>query len=277
MDREKQKCEQTNCSHYINKENLHLYKGKFLFSIIICTICIIGLFFFYQLSYSNSQDKIVSINQNFCENITNKYLKSLTLTKDSTICLDNVVIDIIEEQQKESLSLLELQYNKIQNDFTILSLWAGILMIVFLIFSIYSMFKIDEMQKQGREHLNRMEDFSTKAKGISDNLKQQAESQIEALEKSTIEEMEKLSTESKKQLSELKKEIAELQNTFEKAVSTKTAEFESSVKTKTSEFEASIEQYKNMLEDSSNRNKELFTQLVNAIRNTDSDTKEKGE
>ena len=277
MDKEKQKCEQTNCSHYIDSKTLHLYKGKFLSSIIICTICIIGLFFLYQRSYSDSQKKIISINQNFCDNITNKYLKSLTLTKDSTICLDNVVIDIIEKQQNESLSLLELQYNKIQNDFTILSLWAGILMIVFLIFSIYSMFKIDEMQKQGREHLNRMEDFSIKAKETSENIKEQADSQIEALEKNTSAEMEKLSTESQKQLSELNKKITELQKAFEDAVSSKTSEFENSVKLKASEFEASVQQYRKMLEDSSKRNNELFTQLVSAIRDSSSNTKEEGE
>lgn len=277
MEEKEISCEPENCSHYINKKTLHLYKGKFLFSIISCTICIIGLFFLYQISYSNSQNKIISINKENCDNITNKYLKSLTLTKDSTICLDKVVIDIIDENQKESLSLLELQYNRIQNEFIILSLWAGILMIVFLIFSIYSMFKIDEMQKQGREHLNRMEDFSTEAKETSKSIEEQATSKIADLRKNIDAEMAKLSSESKKQLDELQTKINELQKTFENAVSATTSDFENSVTAKTKEFETSVQQYKNMIEASSKRNEELFTQLVNAIRDSGSNNKDEKE
>lgn len=280
MEDKLKKCDTKNCSHYINKNRLHLYKGKFLCSVIICTICIIVLFFLFLLSHSNSQDKIVSLHKEFSNELTNKYLKSLTLTKDSTIRLDNIVIDIIKENQKESLSLLELQYNKIQNDFTVLSLWAGILMIVFLIFSIYSMFKTDEMQKQGREYLNKMEEFSQKAKETSESIEEQVSSQIAALEKNTVEEMQKLSDESQRQLSQLQTKITDLQKTFETAVSTKTSEFENSVTAKTNEFDISVQQYKNMLEATSKRNDKLFTQLVNAIRDTSSsnkDEKEEGE
>lgn len=280
MEQDPQKCKTENCSHYIDKDRLHLYKGKFLCSIIICTVCIIGLFSLFLLSNSSSQDKIVSLHENFCNDLANKYLKSLTLTNDSTIRLDDIVVDIVQESQKNSLSLLELQYNKIQNDFTVLSLWAGILMIVFLIFSIYSMFKTDEMQKQGREYLNKMEEFSKKARETSESIEEQATSQIAALEKNTVEEMQKLSDESKKQLSQLQVKIAELQKIFENAVSTKTIEFENSVTAKTNEFEISVQQYKSMLEANSKRNDKLFNQLVNAIRNTDSnikDEKEEGE
>lgn len=257
------KCENNNCSHYINKNRLHLYKGKFLFSIIICTICVIGIFVLFQLNYSNSQDKIVEVQENFYNNLTNKYLKSLTITKDSTISLDQVVIDIVQENQKESLSLLELQYNKLQHDFTVLSLWAGILMIVFLIFSIYSMFKVDEMQKQGRDYLKTMEENSTKAKEISDSIEIKANEKIVSLENRTIEEMSKLSDEYRKQVDELKATINRLKS-----------EFETSVKAKTAEFETSVQKHKGELEQSSKRNEELFSQLVAAIRETGSSSKE---
>ncbi|UBD63955.1 hypothetical protein K6V25_13455 [Bacteroides salyersiae] len=252
-----------NCSYYINKKRLHLYKNKFLYSIISCTLAIIALFALYHLSYSNSQDKIVEVQEMFYDNLTNKYLKSLTLTKDSTISLDQVVIDIVEEKQKESLSLLELQYNKLQHDFTILSLWAGILMIVFLIFSIYSMFKVDEMQKQGRDYLNTMEGFSIEAKNISDSIEDKANEEISSLEERTTKAMNGLSTESKKQLDDLKNTIDKLQS-----------EFESSVKTKTREFEKTVETYKKELKQSSDNNNLLFQQLFKTIKETDSISKQ---
>lgn len=256
------KCSE-NCSHYIDKKHLHLYKNKFLGSIILCTLAIIILFFLYHLSYSNSQDKIIEVQKTFCDNLTNKYLKSLTITKDSTISLDQVVIDIVEEKQKESLSLLELQYNKLQHDFTVLSLWAGILMIVFLIFSIYSIFKVDEMQKQGRDYLDKMEDFSIEAKNISDSIEEQANQEISSLEERTTGAMGRLSTESEKQLNDLKNTIDKLQS-----------EFESSVKTKTGEFEEAVETYKEELKQSSLNNDLLFQQLFKTLKETDSSSKQ---
>ncbi len=90
--------------------------------------------------------------------------------------------------------MLELQYNKLQHDFTVLSLWAGILMIVFLIFSIYSIFKVDEMQKkQGRDYLDKMEDFSIKAKENSGNIEKQAAKKIKSLNDQADDEIKKLS------------------------------------------------------------------------------------
>ena len=62
--------------------------------------------------------------------------------------VNSVQISII---QSETKALLELEFNKIQNEYETLALWAGILTIVFLIFSFYSMFKTDELLNQGRE------------------------------------------------------------------------------------------------------------------------------
>ena len=62
----------------------------------------------------------------------------------------------ISNIQSETKALLELEFNKIQNEYETLALWAGILTVVFLIFSFYSMFKTDELLKQGREGVNEL-------------------------------------------------------------------------------------------------------------------------
>lgn len=255
-------CEAKNCSHFINKNKLHLYKGKFLTAIISCTVCIIILFLLFLLSYSKSQDKIVGLHKE-CNDIAIKDLKSLTLTKDSTIHLDKIVIDIVEENQQKSLSLLELQYNKLQNDFTILSLWAGILMIVFLIFSIYSMFKVDEMQKQGRSYLDKMEEISTKSKEISAKIEKQATEKIKALENSTTAEMNKLSGEYDKRIKELENKISEILK-----------DFESSVNTKTSEFQKISEKYRDEMKKTSEQNNQVLENFVQMIVSSNSSSKE---
>ena len=256
------KCSE-NCSHYIDKKRLRLYKGKFLISIIVCTICIIAIFVLFHLNYRGSQNKVIEVQKEFYDNLTNKYLKSLTITKDSTISLDQVVIDIVEEKQKESLSLLELQYNKLQHDFTVLSLWAGILMIVFLIFSIYSIFKVDEMQKQGRDYLDKMEDFSIKAKENSGNIEKQAAKKIKSLNDQADDEIKKLSFASNKQLEELQTNITTIQK-----------DFESSVAEKTLEFQKTIQQYRDEMKKTSEQNNKLLGDFVRLLVSSNSSGKE---
>lgn len=252
------KCSKKNCTHYIEKKTLHLYKGKFLFSIITFTVAIIGLFILFHISYINSQDKIITAHQNFCDEITHKYLESLTVKKDSTIVLDKLVTDLIAENQKSTLSLLDLQYNKLQNDFAILSLWAGVLMIVFLIFSIYSIFKVDEMQKQGRDYLSKIEEISTSTSKISEDITHQSQEKIDNLDKMAQAEMKRLSIQYEHQISELTEEIAKIQTTFELTVKEKTTEFESAIST-----------YRRELEQSATNSKQIWSQIVEAIKNSD--------
>lgn len=196
------------------------------------------------------------IHQNFCKDIAGR-LESLTVENDSTVVLDKVISDLIAENQKNTLSLLELQYNKLQSDFAILSLWAGVLMIVFLIFSIYSIFKVDEMQKQGRDYLLKIEEISSSANEVSEKLTQQSQEKIENLDKMAQEEMEKLSAEYAKQLSELKEEIFKIQNSFQGIV-----------KEKASDFEKTISTYREELKQNAIKNEQMLVQIVEAIKNS---------
>lgn len=75
----------------------------------------------------------------------------------------------IANLQAETKALLELEFNKIQNEYQTLALWAGILTIVFLIFSFYSMFKTEELLKQGRTGVKELSDLKVQGSGqISD-------------------------------------------------------------------------------------------------------------
>ena len=63
---------------------------------------------------------------------------------------------LLDKHQERQEALLHLEYNKLQADFNVLMFAASCLMIIFLVFSLYSIFKTDEM-------LNKAE---TEAKGI---------------------------------------------------------------------------------------------------------------
>lgn len=67
----------------------------------------------------------------------------------------------------EIRSLLQLEFNKIQNEYEALEIWAAILTIVFLIFSFYSFFKTEKLEEDGRKSINRINEMENNAR---DNL-----------------------------------------------------------------------------------------------------------
>ena len=64
----------------------------------------------------------------------------------------------LADAQHATNELLELHFNRIQHEYTVLALWAGVLMIVFLIFSFYSLYKTDDIAKQGKEGLKEIKE-----------------------------------------------------------------------------------------------------------------------
>ena len=56
----------------------------------------------------------------------------------------------------ETRDLLQMQFAKIQHEYEALEIWCGILTVIFLIFSFYSLFKTDDLVKQGREGLKEL-------------------------------------------------------------------------------------------------------------------------
>ena len=163
-----QTCNET-CTFYVDKDKMPLYKNKFIWIVSIVSILVVALFVIVAFSYRKSLNTIVDYHSQYADNALST-LPEVKLSKDSCFYLDERFILAVDNHMNEVQSLLEIQSNKIQSDFMILSLWAGILMIVFLIFSIYSVFKTDEMMKQGRDTLNVLEETkesaSTKTKEI---------------------------------------------------------------------------------------------------------------
>ena len=84
--------------------------------------------------------------------------------------------------QSDTKAMLELEMSKIQNEHETLGIWAGILTIVFLIFSFYSLFKTDDMVKQGREGLDKLNQLKRDADNKLDELRQRGDSGIAQFE-----------------------------------------------------------------------------------------------
>lgn len=51
---------------------------------------------------------------------------------------------------------MELEYNRIQNEFEAIEIWTGVLTVIFLIFSFYSLFKTEQLENQSRDELAKL-------------------------------------------------------------------------------------------------------------------------
>ena len=153
----------------------------------------------------------------------------------------------------ESKSLLELEFNKIQNEYNTLALWGGILTIVFLIFSFYSLFKTDDLMKQGRDGLDKLYQIQEKADFIIVDQKQKAQESLEALRTRTESEL-KTQQDAIKVVQEridqsAKDKAMQLEQITEDFQKSLNVEFESQKTKFTQEFENYKQQWRDLLDD----------------------------
>lgn len=219
------KCNERQCAHYIDSKHLHLYKNKFLYTIVIATALCVSCFLYLSCSFKDSCDRIVGANSASMRKI-DSMLRPAKMSKDSCYYVNEQLAATIKNNMAENRSLLEMQVSRIQSDFSLLSLWAGILMIVFLVFSIYSMFKTDELIKQSRESLKRIEESAKQTNVVIETIRHKTEEEIEKVTQKANEEANKISTESLQTLEDVKKEIFNMRDEFSNMVKERSDTFE---------------------------------------------------
>ncbi|MBD5224808.1 MAG: hypothetical protein HDS68_02430 [Bacteroidales bacterium] len=104
---------------------------------------------------------------------------------ENTCDEQSVFIKTYKEDVHAINSLLETHSQRMSKDFENLTLWASVLMIVFLVFSIYAMYKVDEMQNRGHESLNSIYNARDKVRVDIDRLNDVYNKKIEELERTS--------------------------------------------------------------------------------------------
>lgn len=239
-------CENDNCAHYISRRYVHFYKNKFLYIISAASIIFIILFSLLICSYNKNLESIVNSYREYKHEIDSVHH---TCQKDTTYSLKQQgLVERIEFQQNSILHQLELQTDSLSSDFTLLSVWAGVLMLVFLIFSIYSVFKTDEMMKQSRADIDKIEANSQKANELLISMQRKVSEAIEQINKVSVEESKQLKDEAKKTLESIRVDV------------------EKTIEDKTATFQGIYEQYVKQLEEANaatNALVQLFTKRAN--------------
>lgn len=115
------------------------------------------------------------------------------------------------ENNQKTLHLLELEFTKIQSEYEVLNLWCALLTIVFLIFSFFSIFKTNEMSRQGEEALTRLGQISSEAQRKSASI----DSQVAAAERRVNEHTNRLSNDASRSFADLSTNINDQVNTIQ--------------------------------------------------------------
>lgn len=116
------------------------------------------------------------------------------------------IIQTIENVEK----LLHLEFAKIQEERNALTLWIGIITVVFLIFSFYSMFKSDDLVKQSQDGLNDIKEIKkevTKTKEKYDEDLEKWKTGMSDLQNKYSEEIKNIETKYKNIYEELEKNL----------------------------------------------------------------------
>lgn len=132
------------------------------------------------------------------EKIFTKLYADIEYLREQNAYITKIASDSLSLQYRDMTSsvmsekMLELHLNKIDHEYTNITIWASVLTIIFLVFSFFSLFKIEQSRKEiedlrikGKEDINEIIDNAT---GIFSGLREQTNRTVDFY-KDTIESL----------------------------------------------------------------------------------------
>lgn len=226
------------------------YAGLFLIVLSIYTI----IFMTYQIiaicNLNSSQDKIKDyyiehiekVDSIYCKLGANNKVILSTYMQDSTynndmellymeynkvlredslrLCNERVLLEM------QTKTMIDLHLDKVEHEYSNLTIWAAILTILFLVFSFYSIYKMDELLQQGNEGVKDIrslrkdgeiliEKLETTSKSEFEKTRNQIDVFIEEQQNRMIQTLSYFENESTKKLNEINKCFVEACNIVE--------------------------------------------------------------
>jgi ElaB/YqjD/DUF883 family membrane-anchored ribosome-binding protein len=138
--------------------------------------------------------------------ISNYYNQSIKIQEQyqSKLSRDSLQLNaertLLEGQTK---AMIDLHLTKIDHEYNNITMWAAILTILFLVFSFYSIFKMDELIQQGRE-------------GVKDikRLKKEGDDSITCVKTENNEQIKKLKEETEEIIKEHREKLESISSSF---------------------------------------------------------------
>lgn len=143
--------------------------------IVVCSIVSVCFHLYHARQYAVRQQQIVRVYEKSMETLSNQ------ISQNKSRLIEQIA-EGYQKQQSEVKALLELGFNKIQNEYETQEIWTAVLTIVFLIFSFYSLFKSEQLERQGQESLDTIRDVEKRAKFAYDKIEKEKSKKINSIQ-----------------------------------------------------------------------------------------------
>lgn len=122
----------------------------------------------YRLSRNQYNSFISVLNSHFAK------MDSLHKQYDGKLLRDSLRLNTERELlEGQTQTMLELHLNKIEHEYSNITMWGAVLTILFLVFSFYSIYKMDELIQQGNEGVKEIKNLKKEGKQNLDQLKKE--------------------------------------------------------------------------------------------------------
>lgn len=158
------------------------YKWKFLGSLLAVSLITIISYLCLALSFHQRLNRIEEIQIEDCKQMTHLFDPVNHYGRISSAEIERFS-NTLEKHEERMESLMEMEFGKLQNDFNFISIWASIITIVFLIFSIYSIFKTDEMLKEAEKVHEQIKGKADAIGSITNNIQREYQAELDGLKK----------------------------------------------------------------------------------------------
>ena len=145
------------CQYYTKGSPLYYLRRGFCAVICFCIAAVATYYLYSKSALDSRYESITKQHNDFCEHVLQ--ITHFNLAKDSALVIDNSILHAIKEETHTLDHKFELLRLQLKDEQSTLTLWASVLMIIFLVFSIYAMYKIDEMQKQAQDSVGKIREI----------------------------------------------------------------------------------------------------------------------
>lgn len=156
----------------------------------------------YRLSRNQYNNLILVLNSHLAKIDSLHKLYDEKLLRDSLRL--NTEREILEGQTK---TMIELHLNKIEHEYSNITMWGAVLTILFLVFSFYSIYKMDELIQQGNEGVQEIK-----------NLRKEGKQDLNQLEKEKKEIVNNIQGQLKESVTAMSNTQKETERQFQDAV-----------------------------------------------------------
>ena len=156
-------------------------KNCFLLFLILSVLFISALLAVNLYRYNSIVLNIYNTQRVEDERFESLLLKVCKHSNGNSVELQDSFLALVEKHYEELENELEESMSDFQSYFVVLSIWAGVITIVFLIFSIYSVFRTDEMLTRANDSLIKIQESQNRADTIIRDLTVQQETYLRDL------------------------------------------------------------------------------------------------